>query len=229
MRQHVLGARGGAARGVARARRSPRTPAGRGSGSRRRTRIGSSWTIEPQSLLPGMSAADSTATTPGMRADRVEVQRRQAAVRHRRQAERAVQRAGELGHVVDVGRLAGHMQVRRLVRPADADARARLRSACLGVVVDARGGRCAGSRQRRSPGCRAKLGRSACSWRSGRLGVEAMVTTAPRARAASRSRRWSACVGSGDRRRGSRATGAAAGSAPPAGGSRRWRACRTAA
>ena len=58
----------------------------------------------------------------GQGADGVEPHRRDAAVRHRRQAERAVQRAGELGQVVDVGGLARHMQRGRLVRPADADA-----------------------------------------------------------------------------------------------------------
>jgi hypothetical protein len=38
------------------------------------------------------------------------------AMRQRRQAERGVQRAGEFGQVVGVGRGAGHVQVRRFVR-----------------------------------------------------------------------------------------------------------------
>ena len=48
--------------------------------------------------------------------------RDEPAVRDRRQAERRVQRAGELGQVVDVGRRAGDVQVRRLVRQRGADA-----------------------------------------------------------------------------------------------------------
>ena len=58
--------------------------------------------------------------------DRVEVDGFQRAVRDRREAERAVQRAGEFGQVVDVGRGAGDVQVRRFVRPADADLRVRI-------------------------------------------------------------------------------------------------------
>ncbi len=62
----------------------------------------------------------------GHRLDARQVDGGDAAVRHRRQAERRMQRAGELGQVVDVGRAAGHVQVRRLVRARDADAGARL-------------------------------------------------------------------------------------------------------
>jgi hypothetical protein len=57
----------------------------------------------------------------GQRANRVERQAGQAPVRHRRQAERRVQRAGELGHVVDVGGLARDVQVRGFVRMGHAD------------------------------------------------------------------------------------------------------------
>ena len=53
-----------------------------------------------------------------------QVDRQQPAMRGRRQAERGMQRAGQLGQVVDVGRGAGDMQVRRFMRQADADARA---------------------------------------------------------------------------------------------------------
>ena len=49
-----------------------------------------------------------------------------------------MQRAGELGHVVDVGGLAGHVQVRRLVRAADAHARAVAQRSASAIVVDAR-------------------------------------------------------------------------------------------
>jgi hypothetical protein len=73
-------------------------------------------------------------------ADGVQRQRRDAAVGGRREAQRAVQRAGQLGNVVDVGGFAGHVQVRRFVRPADAHAHAALVGDGLGAHVDARGG-----------------------------------------------------------------------------------------
>jgi len=56
----------------------------------------------------------------GQRAQRVEVDGAQHAMRQRRQAERGVQRAGELGQVVGVGCGAGHVQVGGLVRQAGA-------------------------------------------------------------------------------------------------------------
>ncbi len=61
----------------------------------------------------------------GQLAHGIEIDRLQAPVRHRRQAERGVQRAGELGHVVDVGRFAGHVQVGGLVRVRHAHTRRR--------------------------------------------------------------------------------------------------------
>ncbi|MDT4828340.1 hypothetical protein FQZ97_617220 [compost metagenome] len=76
----------------------------------------------------------------GHGADGVEGQRRHAAVGHRRQAQRAVQRAGEFGNVVDVGGFAGHVQVRRLVRAADAHAHAAVVRQRFGAHVDAGGG-----------------------------------------------------------------------------------------
>jgi hypothetical protein len=56
-------------------------------------------------------------------ADAVERQPEQPAVRDRRQAQRRVQRADDLRQVVDIGRLAGHVQVRRLVRQRGTDDR----------------------------------------------------------------------------------------------------------
>ena len=57
-------------------------------------------------------------------AQRLDVDGQQLAVRHRRKPQRRMQRAGGFEDVVRVGGLAGHVQVGRLVRPADADARA---------------------------------------------------------------------------------------------------------
>ena len=56
-----------------------------------------------------------------MTADEIEVDGLDDAVRQRRQAERGVQRAGQFGQIVGVGRTAGHMQVGRFVRMAAAD------------------------------------------------------------------------------------------------------------
>ena len=53
--------------------------------------------------------------------DAVEVDAEQLAVGDMREPERRMQRAGELGQVVDVGRAARDVQVPRLVRPRDAD------------------------------------------------------------------------------------------------------------
>ena len=85
----------------------------------------------PQSFGPGMSAATSTATTPGIAWTRARSMASMRAVGDRREAERRVQRAGELGQVVDVGRAAGDVQVRRLVRPRDADAGAGTGGGCF--------------------------------------------------------------------------------------------------
>ena len=71
----------------------------------------------------------------GHRLDACTIDRDQLAVRDRREAERGVQRAGELGQVVDVGRAAGDVQVRRFVRARDADAR---RPACLVICRSGR-------------------------------------------------------------------------------------------
>jgi hypothetical protein len=67
--------------------------------------------------------------------DPVQSHRAQAPVRDRRQAEGGVQRAGQLGDVVDVGGAAGHVQVGRLVRArrTDAGAGARLEKARRGA------------------------------------------------------------------------------------------------
>ena len=48
----------------------------------------------------------------GFALDRVDIDREQAPMRHRRQAQCAVQGAGEFGQVVDIGRAAGHVQRR---------------------------------------------------------------------------------------------------------------------
>jgi hypothetical protein len=62
---------------------------------------------------------------PRHRAQAPEVDAEQPAVGQRRQAERGMQGAGGLGNVVGVGRAAGDVQVRRLVRAAGAHARGR--------------------------------------------------------------------------------------------------------
>src|SRR5437588_6819170 len=49
-------------------------------------------------------------------AQRLDVDRQQLAVRHRRESQCRMQRAGGFEDVVGVGGLAGHVQVRRLVR-----------------------------------------------------------------------------------------------------------------
>ena len=64
----------------------------------------------------------------------------QLATRHRRQAQRAVQRAGEFGNVVDVGGFTGHVQVGRFVRATDADASATTLGIGFGALVDSRCG-----------------------------------------------------------------------------------------
>jgi hypothetical protein len=69
------------------------------------------------------------------RRDALAVDGDEAAVRDGREAERGVQRAGELGQVVDVGRGAGDVQVRRLVRQRSADAA--VGRARVGVVAPA--------------------------------------------------------------------------------------------
>ena len=74
------------------------------------------------------------------RANPVERGGGEPAVRDRREAERAVQRAREFREVVDVGRLTGDVQVRRLVRAADAHAGAAAFGPGFGAFVDARGG-----------------------------------------------------------------------------------------
>ena len=81
-------------------------------------RIGSSpWTIGPQSLGPGMSAAVEHRDDAGQRAQaprRRSTTSRPCATGDRPSAACSV--PAELGDVVDVGGLAGHVQVRRFVR-----------------------------------------------------------------------------------------------------------------
>ena len=164
--------------------------------------------IGPQSFGPGMSAATSTATTPGMRARSASRSMRgEAAVRDRRQAERGVQRAGELGQVVDVGRVAGDVQVRRLVRRR-MPTRAPL---ALGA-----------------PSSRVSSAQPAAvsSERFTAL-LSAVAASFGDDVAASRSRRSSALAAERRVAARSRARSGAAGSARPAAGRRRSRACRT--
>ena len=127
-----------------------------------------------------------------------------AAMGHGRQAQRAVQRARQLGNVVNVGRLARHMQVRRLVGTADAHAGAPLLRQRLGLHVDARGGvlLVAGKGLRRMQ----------------QAGVDGLVHVRLLALrcGASRSIRWWP-RGAKHRSPGSPATNAGAGFAPPAG------------
>jgi len=73
-------------------------------------------------------------------ADGVELHVLEPAIRRGRQAQRAVQRAGKFGDVVDVRGFAGDVQLGRLVRPADAHARAVTMCLRFGALVDARGG-----------------------------------------------------------------------------------------
>ncbi len=105
------------------------------------------------------------------------------------------------GDVVDVGRAAGHMQVRRFVRQALADH--------AGARLDGRGGI---DEQARRPACSSRLDSSA-------------------ERRCVLQRRPHVRLRGGERRRAcaSRARGAAAGCAPPAAGSRGSRAGRSAA
>ena len=88
-------------------------------------RIGSSGRIGPKSFSPGMSSAAMTATTPGAARTAARSRLRMRACARSREAERRVQRAAQLGNVVDVDRLAGDVQMRRLV--ADAAHRRRRR------------------------------------------------------------------------------------------------------
>ena len=77
---------------------------------------GSSLKTGAMSLAPGMSAAVSTATTPGAARTGVEIERDQLARRLGRAADGDVQRALRLANVVDIGREAAHMQPRGIVR-----------------------------------------------------------------------------------------------------------------
>ena len=162
-------------------------------------------------------------------ADAVEVHRGQPSGRHRRQAERAMQRSLQFGQVVDVVRLAGDVQRCGFMRPADADAHALLLRERFGIDVDAGGS------------VDPVIGKGAGSGRFQKAGVGFVqglvhlrhlrsVLAEPHgaSHAASRSRHWSLRAAT-DRPRASPATGAATGSAPPAGGTRRRRACPTAA
>ncbi len=84
-------------------------------------RMGSSCTKDPQSLTPGMSRRREHVHHAGQRAQPVQVDRlQQHAVRHGRQAQRGVQRAGQLGQVVGVGRAAADVQRGRFVGPGSA-------------------------------------------------------------------------------------------------------------
>jgi len=65
------------------------------------------------------------------------VERNDPAAGDRRQTERSMQGPREFRQVIDVRRFAGHVQVRALVRPADADPRAAGLGAGLGRRIDA--------------------------------------------------------------------------------------------
>jgi len=71
----------------------------------------------------------------GLDAQALDVDGDQTAVGHRRQAERAVQRALEFADVVGVGRLSGHVQVRRLMCAIAPDLRQRLDEEAFGLPV----------------------------------------------------------------------------------------------
>ena len=76
----------------------------------------------------------------GQRAQRVQTDALEPAVRHRGQTQRRMQRAGQFGQVVDVGGAAGHVQVGRLVRMVAADhgsVRGRLGEGGVGDLVHA--------------------------------------------------------------------------------------------
>ena len=75
----------------------------------------------------------------GQGTQRSQIQRQQAAARHRRQAQGAMQGAGHLGQIVNVRGFARHMQSRRFVRPADANALALLQSLGFFSQIDAGG------------------------------------------------------------------------------------------
>jgi len=72
-------------------------------------------------------------------ADHIEPHGRQAAAGDGRQAQRAVQGAGQLRNVVDVGRFAGDVQHCRFMRPTDADPGPLRLCPGLGMRVDAGG------------------------------------------------------------------------------------------
>ena len=71
----------------------------------------------------GDVGGDQHCDDAGQRRDALAIERDEAPVGDRRQAQRGVQCAGELGQVVDVGRGAGDVKVRRLVRKRRADGR----------------------------------------------------------------------------------------------------------
>ena len=133
-------------------------------------------------------------------------QRRQTAMGHGREPQGAVQRAFELGQVVDIGGLAGHMQVCGLVLAAHAHARALVMGLGLGHFVDAIGL------------VLAVVGKGFCHQFIRQFkGVVHFRLLAPRRReqhGASRSRRWSPRYFAADRRA-FPATDAESGSAPP--------------
>ncbi len=73
-------------------------------------------------VRPGNVGGDQHRDDAGQRRDAGAVDRDQAPVGDGRKTERRVQRAGELGQVVDVRRRAGDVQVRRFVRQGSAHA-----------------------------------------------------------------------------------------------------------
>ena len=223
--QRVLGARGGAARGVAGAR---------DHGEHRLAQVADLAAVlhgqQDRVVVDDRAAVVGAGDVVGREhrhharhgADGVERERRDAPVGRGRQAQRAMQGAGDLGDVVDVGGLAGHVQVRRFVRAADAHAHALVVGERLGTLVDAGGG------------VLQVVGKGLCGLQQAGIeglvhGLRLLARPAWRwRRAASRSRRWWRCRAAHPRP-GFRATGAGSGSAPPASGSRPRRACRTAA
>ena len=73
------------------------------------TKTGSSALPGEMSFFPGMSAAVTTATTPGALRTSLEIETAQRAARNRRAADGDMQRADRLGDIVDIFGAALHM------------------------------------------------------------------------------------------------------------------------
>ena len=87
------------------------------------------------SFLPGMSAAVSTATTPGAARTASRSSRRKLARRLVGHADGDMQRARGLADVVDIGRGAAHVQARGIVRVRLVDDRVSRSSGTRGISV----------------------------------------------------------------------------------------------